>query len=530
MHVNARVLSFCLIALVLSVWSSPSRAAHGGARLPIGSFTASRMDAPTLDGKVTEGEWDRALITSGLMTPFGQELQHAKTTIGFGFDDERFFFLVRCMRGDREWKLWKRVRENDDYNFGDPSIEIWVTPPTLVPETYQNVINTYPAVLDQKMIPTRGYTAQGWKGQWELGVTESETEYIIEAAVPIRDFGFQKVEDGDVWRFLFCRTSPGTKPRAQASWSLTQGFAELNQHPPVRLKHDETVIQVRNVSSLLSGNYDLPITVVAPRTSAASIELALRWHEGPEPKGGDVETKKVELQAGGRETIHYKGTRKGKGNLTVTAAKADGSLLFRQSFPYKVSGWAPQKPVRPEKAKAAPELDVMAKYGPESNVIILRADIIDLVGVDQLKRMRLVAVRDGEEIPIDPSAPTVTREVENQVDFKGNGTGAGLELSVEGRVEFDGYVLNDLTIAPAGESAKVDKLYLEVVLPEREATHFCTMAGGWAAVHDRTPEYWSSQRTASGMLIGDFVPYIWLTNSDRGFLWVAAPPRARAGS
>jgi hypothetical protein len=58
-------------------------------------------------------------------------------------------------------------------------------------------------------------------------------------------------------------------------------------------------------------------------------------------------------------------------------------------------------------------------------------------------------------------------------------------------------------------------------MPESEATHYCTTAGGWAAVHDSTPDYWSSQQTSSGLLIGDFVPYVWLTNSDRAFLWFA---------
>ena len=96
-------------------------------------------------------------------------------------------------------------------------------------------------------------------------------------------------------------------------------------------------------------------------------------------------------------------------------------------------------------------------------------------------------------------------------------------LSARSRVEFDGFLVTDLTIAPenAATGAPIDELYWEVVLPEAEATHFCTTAGGWAAVHDVTPARWTSQQTGSGMLAGDFVPYIWLTNSDRALLWFA---------
>src|SRR5271165_2181755 len=127
-------------------------------RVPVGEFTATRFEKPPIiDGKVSPGEWDRAFTTSGLMTPFEHLLQESQTTMSLGFDDQRFYFLFRCRRGNHEWKLWKHSRFNDDYDFGEPSVEVWVTPPTIVPETYQNVINTYPAVLDVKNIPSRGY-------------------------------------------------------------------------------------------------------------------------------------------------------------------------------------------------------------------------------------------------------------------------------------------------------------------------------------------------------------------------------------
>ncbi len=146
---------------------------------------------------------------------------------------------------------------------------------------------------------------------------------------------------------------------------------------------------------------------------------------------------------------------------------------------------------------------------------------IDNGGVDQILSMRLVAVKDGKEVEIQASSLSVVKQVENQLNLQGQGHGAGLALTARTQAEFDGFVLINMTIAPEAADANVDKLYLEVVMPESEATHYCTTAGGWSAVHDVTPPHWTSQTTASGMLIGDFVPYIWLTNSDRAFLWFA---------
>ena len=683
-----------LSAALLLACSMTLLAAGGKERLPIGAFTARRLATPPkIDGVVSPGEWDKALTSSGMITPFDHTLMEAETTLSFAFDDRMFYFLFECTRGDREWKMWKSVRENDGYSFGDPSIEVWVTPPTLVPETYQSVINTYPAVLDMKMIPTRGYTAQGWKGNWELGVTEDDTSYVIEAALPVGDIdGFDSVKDGDLWRFLLCRTSPGTKSRAQASWSVTQGFAELNQHPQIRLTDDAPVIQLRNVTSVFTGKYDLRVDVVAPDATATDVTLELRVHKEIQHADDDrLQQETVSLGAGERKEVTLTGdvTDLQKGNLTLTATAKGGAVIFRQSFPFEVNGWTPKTPVRPENAREARELDLMVKYGPEHNVVMLRADIIDLPtrekatggtvrlldtgdgkelmsvplpefkewyastdfslsklkvpvmdykkvaateernrskekenkkraqrgqsplaldpipmpdamkvtvevsvsdaegnvlrtesqelsllrhnfvwanndigitdeaippwtpvtydgetvgvwnrgmrvnglgllegidngGTDQVRAMRLVAVVDGKETEIPAGPAELQKQVDAYVDLAGTGNAAGLALSASTRIEFDGFVLSRLTIAPQGDApARVDKLYLEIVLPESEATHYCTTAGGWTAAHAKTPAYWSSQQTASGMLIGDFVPYIWLSNSDRAFCWLA---------
>ncbi|MBM4037139.1 MAG: hypothetical protein FJ290_01380 [Planctomycetes bacterium] len=697
-----RSLWFLTVVLMIS----PALAAQKP-RLGIGEFTARKIAPPKIDGKNEPGEWDKAFTTSGMIAPFEHEMHHAETIMALGYDERNFYFLFNCRRTDAEWYLRKAVRENDDYDFGDPSVEIWVTPPTFVPETYQNIINTYPAVLDQKMIPTRGYVAQGWKGNWTTAVTESETHYVLEASIPIKDFGFEGVKSGDVWRFLMCRTAHGAKPRAQASWSITQAFSEIPQHPQVHLVDDSAVVQLLNVTSVLSGSYRFPMAVVAPDKAKAEITVELRWHKEPTFADTDKIVKQTfTLNAGERKPFEFAGgippeamNEKKAGHFTITAVARDSvaddrrgaaghaksdAVIFRQSFPFAVDGWAPSpKPVRPEKAEVK-ELDFRAMYGPESNVMIVRADIIGLpdrakaaggairlldpaqnnkelmaftmqpfrncysatnftldklripvadwpridqakaenarieeqnrklekegkkpadlkplptpeplkllvevtvkdadgkplrseskevgllrhkfewsdnsvgitdkvippwtpmtykdgavgvwnrsltlnglglprrtmnCGVEQLRKCRLVALKDGKPVEIVASAPGLVRHVDAQVDTAGTGEGGGVRVEAKTRVEFDGFTLIEWTL-----SGKAEKLTLEVVFPEEEATHFCTTAGGWAATHDVTPAYWSSQQTGSGMLLGDFVPYIWLTNSDRAFIWVA---------
>jgi hypothetical protein len=654
----------------LALWAGT---AHGAAeRLPIGEFTAARFEkAPVIDGQVSAGEWDRAFTTSGLIAPFEHQLQESETTMSLGFDAERFYFLFRCRRGNQEWKLWKHSRFNDDYSFGEPSVEIWVTPPTPVPETYQNILNTYPAVHDVKTIPSRGYTSQGWKGNWKVGVSEDADHYVIEASVPIKDFGFDGIKSGDVWQFLLGRNCLGAKPRSQASWSVTQAFAEIPQHPHVHLMDDEVVAQLTGVATLLTGKYALELGLVAPRTLDAEVDVELRFHLVVSPTDADrIERSHAKLNKGQRQVVKLSGdvtdwTPMGKdgtrrGYCTVTVMKPGGALIFRQSFPYALTGWTPHPPIKPAQAPPIEELVLSAQYGPETDTVLVKADILDLPGREnvataeaqvfepetaqvlgsvrlrpfrewyggaelrlkniaiptndfrlasaaqgkkvevrvvlrdkagaELKRatkelalvryaaewmnnsigisdkvippwtplavkgsevgvwnrtlsldglglakkvmnggvsqlaapMRLVVVKDGQDIEVRAGNATVGRRVEAEADFTGTAQAAGLRFAARTHVEFDGFVNIHLEVAPAGSKpAQVDRLFLEITLPAAVATHYCTTAGGWSAVHDTLPDYWSSQSTASGMLVGDFVPYIWLTDSERAFLWFA---------
>jgi len=364
--------------------------AQDGQRLPIGEFTATRFEKPpVIDGVASPGEWDRALTTSGMLAPFEHELQETVTVVSLGFDAQNLYFLVQCRRGNFEWKLWKFCRQNDDYNFGEPSIEIWVTPPAQVPETYQSIINTYPAVFDCKMIPTRGYTGMGWKGNWKIGVKETDTDFVIEASVPIKDFGPETIKNGDIWRFLLCRTCQGAKPRAQASWSITQGFAEIPSHPQVHLLDDSPVLQLTGVQTIFTGKYDFPVGVVAPRQTGAEVDVELRFQKAKTAGAGDrIEKQHVSLKAGERKVVTFAGdvtdwTPAGgdgvkRANFTVTGTKADGGLIFRQSFAYVISGWTPQTPVKPANEPAVQELAINAQYGPETNTLLVKADIFDL--------------------------------------------------------------------------------------------------------------------------------------------------------
>jgi acyl-CoA synthetase (AMP-forming)/AMP-acid ligase II len=66
----------------------------------------------------------------------------------------------------------------------DHSNEIWITPPVSPATTYQTLFNSYPGVFDVKMIPSVGYTAKSWKGNWVFASSETREDWVVEARAP----------------------------------------------------------------------------------------------------------------------------------------------------------------------------------------------------------------------------------------------------------------------------------------------------------------------------------------------------------
>ncbi len=141
------------------------------------------------------------------------------------------------------------------------------------------------------------------------------------------------------------------------------------------------------------------------------------------------------------------------------------------------------------------------------------ADEIVNSGAPQLSGpMRLLATIGGKEREVVPGKANLVKATDAAIQLSGSAPG----FHVDTRVEFDGCVLNTMILGTS-----VDKLSLVITMPKSEATCFVTTSGGWSAYHGWTPKQWDSRESSSGSRRGNFVPYIFLTDSDRGFCWFA---------
>ena len=134
--------------------------------------------------------------------------------------------------------------------------------------------------------------------------------------------------------------------------------------------------------------------------------------------------------------------------------------------------------------------------------------------------MELVAVADGRESAIRAAPHKLVKLTDAGADLAAVTHFGDLDIQVTTRVEFDGFVLNTMKLDPR-KPVTLDRLSLLVRMPARESECFCVTAGGWSSTAGFTPDVWSAKDSCSGSRYGSFVPYVFLTDSDRGFCWFA---------
>ncbi len=133
--------------------------------------------------------------------------------------------------------------------------------------------------------------------------------------------------------------------------------------------------------------------------------------------------------------------------------------------------------------------------------------------------MSLVVSADGKESSIASEPPVIRKIRDAYVEMSGTSRWGDLEVKVESRVEFDGFVKNRMTLNPL-KPVRIDRMSLLVRLPASVAQFMAASPGGHCSIGP-VPESWSSKAIAPGSRFGSFVPYVFLTNSEQGFCWAA---------
>ena len=133
-----------------------------------------------------------------------------------------------------------------------------------------------------------------------------------------------------------------------------------------------------------------------------------------------------------------------------------------------------------------------------------------------------VAVLNGKKHRADIVEPfTIEESTANKARFSGTYSVAGMTLSLHGEILFDGGVTYSLDAQPAKDAPQIERLYLSVPVRKKVSEYMWSTRGGTNGMNyilEDLPQdgvIWSSDS------VGDFVPYVGLSDDERAIQWFA---------
>ncbi len=347
------------------------------------------VEPPTIDGRLSPGEWDHAAAATAFVTAFKNELSKAQTVAWITWDDKYLYVALKNYRGpENKYKLLSiRGRKPDDGSIVfDTSNEIWFTPPSLPQETYQTMFNAYPGFFDVKMIPSLGNQSKSWSAGWSVASSETEDYWIIEARARIDAYTDQKIEDETTWRGLF--TTDVIGGAGFTAWAPGGAFADIPRHGKLVFRTDAPAVQLLDVATVRTGNFEIPVAVTGTAEGKSTVTVQLRFSAGLKEQESDkVLEQTFEVAAGERREHTFEGTlddldlpidertKHPTGFCAVTAETEDGKPLYSQTFAFDVDGYIRKAPAEILRTPYGDDpFGMQLNFAPLSRVLICKID------------------------------------------------------------------------------------------------------------------------------------------------------------
>lgn len=141
--------------------------------------------------------------------------------------------------------------------------------------------------------------------------------------------------------------------------------------------------------------------------------------------------------------------------------------------------------------------------------------------------IRFLEVVGGRKAPLAVSAACSFKEkAADACVFAGRARGSACEVTVRGRIEYDGYMWFDCELTGVGGTA-LEALTLEIPMLGQHAALIHAQSDQMRAgsvgkeLEKRDGVLWRGSDLPHSSLYGTFVPYVWLGNEDRGLCWFA---------
>ncbi|MFN3421553.1 MAG: glycoside hydrolase domain-containing protein, partial [Armatimonadota bacterium] len=173
-------------------------------------------EPPTIDGQLSEGEWDKAAKLTNFTVMGSDRLAEQQTEVFVTYDERNLYIGFRCVQ--KYGKPKADAKKRDDPVWEDDAIEFFIQPDLDKPLYFQFIGNSKGVIADGKG------TDLSWDGDWTYKTRLGEGFWEGELSVPFASLGMKAPKDGDAIGFNACRDQQ-TPSRLWSSWSRTStGF------------------------------------------------------------------------------------------------------------------------------------------------------------------------------------------------------------------------------------------------------------------------------------------------------------------
>ena len=371
--------------------------------------------APTVDGTMAEGEWDRAAAVTGFIGAtgsFGKVMVPKESRIYLAQDGETLYIAVWTELAPGEKPTMKFRRRDSIVYMDRQQFEIWLTPPTEGHITaYQLIGNAYGALYDLKKVPTLGISNPNWSPDLKFENSFKTGEYwIAEIAIP-----FDAVADPDhfapekPWGGMVAVAWP------QRSWPFTHGwYKNIETHALMTMSGDDTCARLLDMSSLFEDRFAPKLEVVNGHDEETTFTVRAE-------RGDTVIEKQVTVPAGQVTQVEVEGdlpeAKERVNAMRLSVTDADGTALIEGDWYYRPVDVAERKPepVEPEPWT----MTTRVSYAPLSKAARCWVDVLDAPMREQIAKATFqVTAEDGTVIPVTgPFGETAPLAVDDTFEY-----------------------------------------------------------------------------------------------------------------
>ena len=171
--------------------------------------------APTIDGRLSPGEWDSAARLTGFTLHDDDSRAPDQTVAFLTRDQERLYVAFECAQSAGKPKA--AITQRDGNVWEDDAVELFLQPDINAGEYYQFIGNSAGAIFD-----ARSTQNSAWNGDWAYKTSIGEGSWTGELSIPLASLGIVPGHGDTTLGLNICRDQQ--VPAARAScWSPVSG-------------------------------------------------------------------------------------------------------------------------------------------------------------------------------------------------------------------------------------------------------------------------------------------------------------------